>query len=240
MVAADMPLHFRVHWLVTDSKSLVADMIKDCGKYGCEHGVGYESCICPTSVSETAAFQEYSDLKSIDTVLSTARIGVVPQDVEFTPVSGLPWLHQHPPGPLTEETVFKVTDSNGRIHYRKNIISKVQLGNGAPSFRNPVSFFSLTDPFSKRDAEYEIDAVIEHAFYHPNMAPFLATRLAQRFGVSNPSPRFVLNVATAFRSGTHPGTGFGSGKYGSLKAAMAALLLDPEILNPILDADPMQ
>jgi hypothetical protein len=238
-VAPDFPLHFRVDWLSTDRNTLVGNIIKDCEKFGCEDGVEDETCICPTSVSQTAAFQQYSEMKSADTVLKTARVGAVPQDKNFSPVNDLPWLYQHPSGALTEDTLFKVTDSNGRTHYRRNIISKVELGNGDSSFRNPVSFFSPTDP-SETEAGYEIDATLEHALYHPNTPSFVVIRLAQRFGVSNPSPRYVKNVAAAFRSGTHSQTGFGSGKYGCLKATIAALLLDKEVLDPILDADPMQ
>jgi hypothetical protein len=78
--------------------------------------------------------------------------------------------------------------------------------------------------------------------YHPNTAPFLAVRFAQRFGLSNPSPRLVDTVATAFRSGRYidlsTGTSFGSGEYGNLGAMVAALLLDRESRSVVLDADP--
>ena len=90
------------------------------------------------------------------------------------------------------------------------------------------SLHSLSDLFAKQ--------------YHPNTAPFLALRFAQRFGLSNPSPRLIDVVATAFRSGSfvdgETGTIFGSGEYGDLGAMVAALLLDRETRTVTLDADP--
>lgn len=78
--------------------------------------------------------------------------------------------------------------------------------------------------------------------YHQNTAPFLAIRLAQRFGLSNPSPRFVEILSTAFRRGSYTDTdtwtSFGSGKYGDLGAMIAALLLDREARSVVLDRDP--
>merc|ERR1719352_1587231 len=99
---------------------------------------------------------------------------------------------------------------------------------------------SLADP-NIRDAQYETDAALEHYFYHPNTAPFLAIRLAQRFGNSNPSPRYIKTISAAFRTGVYDtaGTPIGSGEYGDMKATIAAVLLDRESQDPVLDADPM-
>ena len=81
-----------------------------------------------------------------------------------------------------------------------------------------------------------------HVQYHENTAPFLAIRFAQRFGISNPTPRFVEVIATAFRTGRYqdPDTGisFGSEEYGDLSAMVAAILLDRESRSEILDVDP--
>ena len=78
--------------------------------------------------------------------------------------------------------------------------------------------------------------------YHPNTAPFLATRFAQRFGISNPTPRYIETAANAFRKGRYidPSSGlrFGLGDYGNLGAMVAALLLDREARSVVLDADP--
>jgi hypothetical protein len=64
----------------------------------------------------------------------------------------------------------------------------------------------------------------------------LAYRFIQRFGVSNPSPRYTKAVATAFRDGVYQG--IGSGKYGDLGATFAAVLLDREARSAALDLDP--
>lgn len=78
--------------------------------------------------------------------------------------------------------------------------------------------------------------------YHQNTGPFLALRFAQRFGISNPPPRYVDAVATAFRQGYYidesTGIEFGSKKYGDMSAFIAALLLDREARSVVLDVDP--
>lgn len=92
---------------------------------------------------------------------------------------------------------------------------------------------------SPRDAYYETDAVLEHYFHHPNVAPFICIRLIQRHGASNPSPAYVGACSEAFRSGTYISGGmtFGSNEYGCLEATMAAVALEPEATSSVLDAD---
>jgi len=104
-------------------------------------------------------------------------------------------------------------------------------------FETLCPFFPISQP-TLRDLEYETDAALEHYFYHNNTAPFLAIRLAQRFGISNPSPRYVETISRAFRKGIY--SSIGSGKYGCMQATMAAVLLDRESLDPLLDIDPTQ
>ena len=84
-----------------------------------------------------------------------------------------------------------------------------------------------------------------HSFinqYHENTAPFVAIRFAQRFGISNPSPRYVEVMSTAFREGRFEDSvtnySYGSGSYGDLGAMTAAMLLDREARSVVLDADP--
>ena len=70
----------------------------------------------------------------------------------------------------------------------------------------------------------------------------MAVRFAQRFGISNPSPRYITVLAKAFREGEYKdndsGTVFGTGVYGDLAAMTAAMLLDREARSVVLDADP--
>eukprot|EP00957_Ditylum_brightwellii_P117298 8946295-Ditylum_brightwellii.AAC.1 len=105
------------------------------------------------------------------------------------------------------------------------------------SFRNAPHFNSIIpQEAAARDAHYETQAVIDHFFYHPNTAPMLAYRIIQRFGISNPSPRYVRTVSEAFISGEYKN--FGSSMYGCLEATIAAALLDREARSVILGADP--
>ena len=91
-----------------------------------------------------------------------------------------------------------------------------------------------------RDAQYETEAVLDHYFYHDNVAPFLCIRIMQRFSFSMPSPRFVGSCAKAFKSGTYISGGitFGSGVYGSLEAMTASILLDREATEYAVTQDP--
>lgn len=73
----------------------------------------------------------------------------------------------------------------------------------------------------------------------------MAHRFIQRFGFSNPSPRFIYSVGAAFRSGVYEtidesgrATVFGVGAYGDLTAMIAAILLDQETRSVVLDKDP--
>ena len=86
---------------------------------------------------------------------------------------------------------------------------------------------------------HETDEVIDSLFYHPSHPPFLAMRLSQRFGLSNPSPSLIERLATAYANGSYEANNlqFGSGKYGDLGALVAAILLDPESREAVLDAD---
>ena len=107
-------------------------------------------------------------------------------------------------------------NDNGQERYLKNLLSVVNVQGVDVAFRNPVHFISLVES-DLRDMYYETDAVIDHLFYHPTHPPFLASRMIQRFGISNPSPGFVERVATAYKTGSYMDQ-FGSGNYGDLGA----------------------
>ncbi|MEO8460584.1 MAG: DUF1800 family protein [Dokdonella sp.] len=71
------------------------------------------------------------------------------------------------------------------------------------------------------DAQMEMTAALDNIFYHPNIGPFIATRLIQRLVTSNPTPAYVQRVATVFNNN-------GSGVRGDLRAVVQAILLDAE------------
>ena len=127
-------------------------------------------------------------------------------------------------------------------------ICDIEVANGSVfidgkfSFRNPPMYgTSLVDP-SQRDGLYETDAILDHLLHHPNVAPFIATRLIQLLITSNPSPRHVQSVASAFKTGRFSmhGNNFGSGAYGDMEAAVAAIFLDPEAQSTTLTFDRTQ
>ena len=90
------------------------------------------------------------------------------------------------------------------------------------------------------DAQYETEATLDHYFYHDNTPPFLALRFIQRFVVSNPTPRYVKSVADAFKTGIYSvnGSTFGGGSYGDMSSTIAAIFVDREARNVVLDKDP--
>jgi uncharacterized protein (DUF1800 family) len=72
-----------------------------------------------------------------------------------------------------------------------------------------------------QNADQDLEAALDNIFNHPNVGPFVSTRLIQHLVTSNPSPAYVGRVAAVFNNN-------GSGVRGDLKAVVSALLLDPE------------
>jgi uncharacterized protein (DUF1800 family) len=70
-------------------------------------------------------------------------------------------------------------------------------------------------------ADAELRDVIAMLMKHPNIAPFVATRMIQHLVKSNPTPAYVKRVAERFRDN-------GRGVAGDLKAVVKAVLLDDE------------
>jgi hypothetical protein len=66
-----------------------------------------------------------------------------------------------------------------------------------------------------------METALDTLFQHPNVPPFIARQLIQRFVTSNPSPAYVYRVATAFANN-------GMGVRGDLAATLRAVLLDYE------------
>ena len=64
--------------------------------------------------------------------------------------------------------------------------------------------------------------------------------MIQHFGISNPSPRYIEAVATAFKTGSYlsNGVSFGTEKWGDMEATIAAIVLHSEATSSVLDFDP--
>ncbi len=72
-----------------------------------------------------------------------------------------------------------------------------------------------------QSARADMTAALDNIFAHPNVGPFIATHLIQRFVTSNPSPAYVGRVAAVFDDD-------GGGERGNLAAVVTAVLLDDE------------
>lgn len=68
----------------------------------------------------------------------------------------------------------------------------------------------------------DLDGVVQNLFNHPNLPPYIATRLIRAFTTSNPSPAYIERVANVFA--------YGPTGRGDLKATLNAVLMDPEAL----------
>ncbi len=70
-------------------------------------------------------------------------------------------------------------------------------------------------------AREDLDQALTHIFEHPNVGPFIATRLIRNLVKSNPSKEYVARVAMAFNFNE-------TGVRGDMKSVLKAILLDPE------------
>lgn len=73
---------------------------------------------------------------------------------------------------------------------------------------------------SGQSIQQDYDAAMQNLFQHPNLPPFIATRLIRAFVTSNPSPAYVQRIADVFARSAN-------GR-GDLAATLTAVLLDPE------------
>jgi uncharacterized protein (DUF1800 family) len=67
----------------------------------------------------------------------------------------------------------------------------------------------------------DLDSVVDNAFNHPNVGPFIGRQLIQHLVTSNPSGAYISRVAAVFNNN-------GQGVRGDLRAVVRAILLDPE------------
>jgi uncharacterized protein (DUF1800 family) len=67
----------------------------------------------------------------------------------------------------------------------------------------------------------DLDGAVDILFNHPNVGPFIATRLIRALVTSNPSPAYIARVAAAFNDN-------GQGVRGDMKAVIRAILMDTE------------
>uniref|UniRef100_A0A7S1BVX8 Uncharacterized protein n=1 Tax=Corethron hystrix TaxID=216773 RepID=A0A7S1BVX8_9STRA len=218
-----------------------------CAGSNCDIVAG--SCHCDVNVVSTPVFTQSSLPTGPDDVIAKLKIGSFHPDwYDTTPgstyifdsiVNSVSIYHQDGGTDFDVKTIFSI-EFRGETRFYKNIASSIELVVGGYKFRNPPYFVNWAIP-QKQQMIYETEAVLDTYFYHNNVAPFLSNLIIKRFGISNPSPRYIKVAASAFKTGSflfNESMKFGSGKYGDLGAMLAAIVLDREALSPVLDSDP--
>ena len=228
---------FRVHW----EKNGTFPVFGQCGQ--CVQLT--DGCLCDVEVKERRVFTRAP--RSALNVISHLKLGSPYPRSDYELVTNrrgvkvyvLPGDKSKLPK-LTKRAIFGVT-YRGELKYFRNLKSTVTINDGSTShsFRNPPSMMSIFEQ-RNHDAYYETEEVLDHYVYHGNTAPFISKLMIKRLVTSNPSPKYIERVALAFRDGIFKRNNieFGDGKYGSLEAMFAAILLDEESRNSILDSDP--
>lgn len=111
--------------------------------------------------------------------------------------------------------------------------------NYQPASQNPEYFVGLMEPRPARhdagsktllngvvlpagqSVTKDLNDVIDNVFNHPNVPPFVATRLIRSLVTSNPSSAYIQRVANVFANN-------GNGVRGDLRAVLLAILTDQE------------
>ncbi len=98
---------------------------------------------------------------------------------------------------------------------------------GAPMETRPQNHDTSAKTFlgcsvpANQTVDQDLDSVLDCLMSHPNIAPFIVTRLIRSLVTSNPSPGYIQRVADVFLDN-------GAGVRGDLQSVVRAILLDPE------------
>lgn len=111
------------------------------------------------------------------------------------------------------------TIATGVIESRMFTTKPMQF-NAANHTANSSTFLGATVPADNTNGA-ALKQTLDILFNHPNVGPFFAKQMIQRFVTSNPSPLYVARVAAAFNNN-------GAGVRGDLKAVWTALFLDDD------------
>ena len=125
--------------------------------------------------------------------------------------TGMSWYHTSP---------TNTTFSGGNAHSDRTVRPMIFY----PAFHSvsEKSFLGTTIPASTAvDMAGDLKTALDTLFRHPNVGPFIATRLIQQLVTSNPSPAYVARVAAAFNDN-------GSGTRGDMGAVVKAILTDSQ------------
>ncbi|MDT7543178.1 MAG: hypothetical protein QOE33_3082 [Acidobacteriota bacterium] len=121
------------------------------------------------------------------------------------------WTYPTPPG--------KIPTSSGNFNYTPGVME------ARPNFHDTTqkTFLGQTLPANQTITQ-DLDGAIDIVFNHPNVGPFVATRLIRALVTSNPSPAYIARVAAVFNDN-------GQGVRGDMQAVVRAILLDQEARN---------
>jgi uncharacterized protein (DUF1800 family) len=121
------------------------------------------------------------------------------------------WTYPTPPG-KTPTTSGNYSYYPGVMEARPNLHDTTQK-----------TFLGQTLPANQTITQ-DLDGAMDIVFNHPNVGPFVATRLIRALVTSNPSPAYVARITAVFNDN-------GQGVRGDLKEVVRAILLDPEARN---------
>ncbi len=122
------------------------------------------------------------------------------------------WTYATPPG-TTPRANNPAVYGVGEMEFRD--------GNHDLTEKRLLNGFILS---SNQTTVADLNGALDNLFQHPNVGPFLATRLIRSFVTSNPSAGYIQRVASAFNND-------GTGTRGNLQAVLTAILLDAEARN---------
>ena len=219
---------------------------------GCNNLAGSDYCVDPKDIDNMPFFStghwssawRLTEKKVVTLVAGVNTITVkVPfgndnaPNIDYMKIEGIPTStiaskFRNPPHFLGKKPIFE-------LHFHVCIVPIIS-NNITPLYTAVIGEENAYSEQNTIDAQYETDALLEHLVYHDNVAPFLTVRIIQRFGVSNPSPRYVQTCAQAFKTGRYESgsQSFGDGSYGSLEALAACVVLDREVTDEALYEDP--
>ena len=165
-------------------------------------------------------------------LLQLFTIGTVPLDAEGRALTGEAFTNEDVEGLAAVMTGLSWADQPRFQPWLPDLAARSVPMQAYPSFHEtePKTFLGAT--ISGSDVEASVREAMGVVLGHPNVPPFVSTRLIERLTSSNPSPAYVGRVATAYRTGRFAlptsGVTVGAGRRGDLTATVAASLFDEE------------
>ncbi len=162
-------------------------------------------------------------------VMQLFTIGLIERNLNFSPL-----LSAGQPIPTYDQDDVSAL---AKVFTGFNYANSTNIGNGTNNYlpmrchqnEHDVSekrIFGPPDIVFPANAEClaEVSTVLDTLSVHPNVAPFIARQLIQRFTSSSPSPAYIQRVAQKYNNN-------GFGQRADLGAVITQILLDPEARN---------